>query len=72
MQKQHKKLEEERKGLQSKKEEYQRDLERLRDAQRKLEKEREAVQRQIHRMEELRLSEVSREMSEKIRTVIIT
>ncbi|XP_008403050.1 A-kinase anchor protein 13 isoform X8 [Poecilia reticulata] len=57
VQKQHKQLEEERKDLQSKKEEYQRDLERLRDAQRKLEKEREAVQRQIHRMEELRLSE---------------
>ncbi|XP_078017755.1 A-kinase anchor protein 13-like isoform X1 [Epinephelus lanceolatus] len=55
--KQHKELEEEKQGLQSKKEEYQRDLERLRDAQRKLEKDREAVQRQLEKMEELRLSE---------------
>ncbi|MEQ2180420.1 hypothetical protein GOODEAATRI_001081, partial [Goodea atripinnis] len=49
----HLQLEGEKMELQSKKEEYQRDLERLRDAQRKLEKEREAVQRQIHRMEDL-------------------
>ncbi|KAJ4947736.1 hypothetical protein JOQ06_009769, partial [Pogonophryne albipinna] len=43
--------------LQSRKEEYQRDLERLRDAQRKLERDREAVQRQIQKMEEVTLSE---------------
>ncbi|KAI4800382.1 hypothetical protein KUCAC02_013266, partial [Chaenocephalus aceratus] len=43
--------------LQSRKEEYQRDLERLRDAQRKLERDREAVQRQVQKMEEVTLSE---------------
>ncbi|XP_041844776.1 A-kinase anchor protein 13 isoform X3 [Melanotaenia boesemani] len=53
----HKALDEEKQELQSKKEEYQRDLERLRDAQRKLEREREAMRRQLDKMEELRLSE---------------
>ncbi|XP_070708917.1 A-kinase anchor protein 13 isoform X2 [Pempheris klunzingeri] len=50
-------LEGEKWELQSRKEEYQRDLERLRDAQRKLERDREAVQRQLEKMEELRLVE---------------
>ncbi|KAI4800377.1 hypothetical protein KUCAC02_013261 [Chaenocephalus aceratus] len=45
--------------LQSRKEEYQRDLERLRDAQRKLERDREAVQRQVQKMEEVTLSETT-------------
>uniref|UniRef100_A0A672FVP9 Si:dkey-172h23.2 n=1 Tax=Salarias fasciatus TaxID=181472 RepID=A0A672FVP9_SALFA len=58
--KQHRDLEEEKQELQSRKEEYQKDLERLRDAQRKLERDREAVQRQLDRMEELRVSEVTR------------
>lgn len=62
MLKQHKELEQEKQDLQSKKEEYQKDLERLRDAQRKLERDREAVQRQLDKMEELRLAEVSRHM----------
>lgn len=56
--KRQKELEEEKHGLQSRKEEYQKDLERLRDAQRKLERDREAVQRQLDKMEELHLSEV--------------
>ncbi|XP_028444805.1 A-kinase anchor protein 13 isoform X4 [Perca flavescens] len=55
--KQQTELEEEKQRLQSKKEAYQKDLERLRDAQRKLERDREAVQRQYDKMEELRLSE---------------
>ncbi|XP_039651880.1 A-kinase anchor protein 13 isoform X4 [Perca fluviatilis] len=55
--KQQMELEEEKQRLQSKKEAYQKDLERLRDAQRKLERDREAVQRQYDKMEELRLSE---------------
>ncbi|TNN70159.1 A-kinase anchor protein 13 [Liparis tanakae] len=55
--KRQKELEEEKHGLQSRKEEYQKDLERLRDAQRKLERDREAVQRQLDKVEELRLSE---------------
>lgn len=57
--KQHRELEEEKQELQSRKEEYQRDLERLRDAQRKLKKDSEAVQRQLEKMEEIRLVEVS-------------
>uniref|UniRef100_A0A3P8SBS1 Si:dkey-172h23.2 n=1 Tax=Amphiprion percula TaxID=161767 RepID=A0A3P8SBS1_AMPPE len=60
--KQHRELEEEKQELQNKKEEYQKDLERLRDAQRKLERDREAVQRQLDKMEEVRVSEVSREV----------
>uniref|UniRef100_A0A3B3Z6C3 Uncharacterized protein n=1 Tax=Periophthalmus magnuspinnatus TaxID=409849 RepID=A0A3B3Z6C3_9GOBI len=56
---QHNKLEKEKQELHNRKEEYQRDLERLRDAQRKLERDRETVQRQLHRMDELRLAEVS-------------
>lgn len=49
----------EKQELLVKKEEYQKDLERLRDAQRKLERDREAVQRHLNKMEELRLAEVS-------------
>lgn len=71
MLKQHKDLEWEKQELQSKKEEYQKDLERLRDAQRKLERDREAVQRQLDKMEELRLAEVSRRIL-KIITIITT
>lgn len=37
--------------MQRKKEEYQRDLERLRDAQRRLERDKDAVQRQLDKME---------------------
>lgn len=44
--------------MQRKKEEYQRDLERLRDAQRRLERDKDAVQRQLDRMEEARVAEV--------------
>lgn len=47
--------------MQRKKEEYQKDLERLRDAQRKLERDREALQRQINKMEDVRVTEVSRD-----------
>ncbi|XP_062418042.1 A-kinase anchor protein 13 isoform X2 [Pungitius pungitius] len=54
-------LEEEKHGLQSRKEEYQRDLERLRDAQRKLERDREAVQRELDKMEERSTSTTSEE-----------
>ncbi|XP_068612828.1 A-kinase anchor protein 13-like [Brachionichthys hirsutus] len=55
--KQHRDLEEEKKELQHKKDEYQRDLERLRDAQRKLDRDREAVQRQFNKMGEVRVAE---------------
>ncbi|XP_078800787.1 uncharacterized protein akap13a isoform X5 [Oryzias latipes] len=57
VEKQHKALEAEKQELQIRKEEYQKDLERLRDAQRKLERDKEAVRRQLDKMEELRLSE---------------
>ncbi|XP_072236224.1 A-kinase anchor protein 13 isoform X3 [Leuresthes tenuis] len=53
----HKVLDDEKQELQSKKEEYQKDLERLRDSQRKLERDRDAMRRQLDKMEELRLSE---------------
>lgn len=46
--------------MQQKKEEYQRDLERLRDAQRRLERDKDAVQRQLDKMEEARVAEVRR------------
>lgn len=59
---QQKVLVEEKQELLIKKEEYQKDLERLRDAQRKLERDREAVHRQFNKMEELRLAEVSRDV----------
>ena len=52
-------LDDEKQELHSKKEEYQKDLERLRDSQRKLERDRDAMRRQLDKMEELRLSEVS-------------
>ncbi|XP_047437596.1 A-kinase anchor protein 13 isoform X3 [Mugil cephalus] len=55
--KQHKALEEEKQELQSKKEVYQKELERLRDAQRKLQRDKEAVQRQLEKLEELRAAE---------------
>lgn len=45
--------------MQRRKEEYQRDLERLRDAQRRLERDKDAVQRQLDKMEEARVAEVS-------------
>ncbi|KAG5849112.1 hypothetical protein ANANG_G00106560 [Anguilla anguilla] len=44
-------LDDERQELQARKEEYQRDLERLRDAQRKLERDREQVRREVERLE---------------------
>ena len=59
-----------RQELQSKKEEYQKDLERLRDAQRKLERDKEAVQQQLDKMEQLPLAEVSGDTS-KIITIIM-
>ncbi len=69
--KQHKEMEDEKQELQSKKEEYQKDLERLRDAQRKLERDREAVQRHLDKMGELRLAEVSRDALKVITIMII-
>ncbi|XP_077376343.1 A-kinase anchor protein 13 isoform X2 [Festucalex cinctus] len=55
--KQQRALEDERRELASRKEDYQRDLERLRDAQRKLDKDREALRRQLDKMDELRRAE---------------
>ncbi|XP_059917149.1 A-kinase anchor protein 13 isoform X1 [Gadus macrocephalus] len=47
----------EREELQRRKEDYQRDLERLREAQRRLEREREALRRETERLEALRSEE---------------
>ncbi|XP_057701735.1 A-kinase anchor protein 13 isoform X2 [Corythoichthys intestinalis] len=55
--KQQRALDDERRELASRKGDYQRDLERLRDAQRKLDKDREALQRQLDKMDELRRAE---------------
>ncbi|XP_016110402.1 A-kinase anchor protein 13-like [Sinocyclocheilus grahami] len=54
MRRRNKELEEAQQGLQGRKEDYQRDLERLRDAQRRLEREREQLQREAERVEHLR------------------
>lgn len=60
MLKQQRELEEGRQELQRKNEEYQKNLERLRDAQRKLERDNEAMQRQFDKMKEVHVAEVSR------------
>lgn len=59
VQKQQRQLQVDRQEWQRKKDEYQKDLERLRDAQRKLERDKEALQRQFDKMGEARVSEVS-------------
>ncbi|XP_077476026.1 uncharacterized protein LOC144089059 isoform X3 [Stigmatopora argus] len=55
--KQQRALDEERRELANRKGDYQRDLERLRDAQRKLDKDREALKRQMDRTDERRRAE---------------
>lgn len=58
--------------MQRRKEEYQKDLERLRDAQRKLERDRGIVQQQLEKMEEARLTEVSRDTSKIVAVMVIS
>lgn len=58
--------------MQRRKEEYQKDLERLRDAQRKLERDRGIVQQQLEKMEEARLTEVSRDTSKIVTVMVIS
>lgn len=71
MLKQQRELEEGRQELQRKNEEYQKNLERLRDAQRKLERDNEAIQRQFDKMKEVHVAEVS-SGTLKIETVMMT
>uniref|UniRef100_A0A3P8YLK6 Uncharacterized protein n=1 Tax=Esox lucius TaxID=8010 RepID=A0A3P8YLK6_ESOLU len=58
MGKMRRKLDAERQELQGKKEDYQKDLERLRDAQRKLDRDRELVHRELERIETMRVTDV--------------